>query len=710
MRAASSFRRGFALPVTIVMMAVVAIVVAAVGGFVANAARQTRIHLARSRCRLAALCAIEEAKVEIREKFDDYAGGSGAASVKIDTKQAEVYNWFDEVSSDGKTIGKGDGTTAALADPTNGVNGCRVVVAAARRDEHGTVRPLATVPVVATAVCELPDGFRVTATIRERVVFGTGQSRVFDYAYFVNNYGWMSGNTITINGDMRANGNVSLSQATVNGRVYAAANDELGVRGEVTLSGSPQIKGQTDYRSAAGSRARPDKADYGVTGAYDAPKQSGTIRKPTYYDDPYDEDGKWSPVAVPGTGTRGATSGATIVNEGSDSLAMPFVSELENYVAYAQERKGTLTYPAYSYTDSLGTNRTVSGGTVFAHYTGTGPSGDATAADNGALVLVGTAANPIVIDGPVVVDSDVIIKGYVTGQGTIYSGRNIHIVGDVKYVNAPSWGHEDADDAAVESANAQKDMLGLVAKGNVVVGDYTYEKSSGYYSRESWHDSVDKYISGSSGSSVVHSYACDASDANIGYPSTFAGDYTAVEQVGGLSATLAATAPGGYEASSGQFGKVRTATVALDTYHDEPYYDRWGRYLGTRQVQDTVTTLQTKYDRRYYETVCDDAVLKSISEWGFSQIDAVMYNNHGTFGTLGRSGSYVNVNGSLVCRDEALIYTASGLRFNWDFRLRSKDGDDASPLGLPPGPQDPYVSEWLQVPDSLNPAFQETTP
>ena len=708
--AAASSRRGFALPVTVALMAAVAIVVAAVGGFVANAARQTRIHLARSRGRLAAQCAIEQAKVEIQDGFAKYAGGSGAAAIKVDPKQAEVYDWFDCVSADGKTIGKGDGTTVTLADPTNGVNGCRVTVAAGRRDESGSAASAATVPVVATAVCELPDGFRVTATIRERVVFGTGQSRVFDYAYFVNNYGWMSGSTITINGDMRANGNVSLSQATVNGRVYASANDELGVRGEVTLSSSPQTKGTSAYRSAAGARARPDRDDYDVKGAFDAPAQSGTIRKPTYEDDEYDEDGRWRPVAVDGTGTRGATTGDTVVNEGADSLPMPFVSDLENYVAYAQERKGTLTYPAYSYTDSLGTNRTVSGGTVFAHYTGTGPSGDATAADNGALVLVGTAANPIVIDGPVVVDSDVIIKGYVTGQGTIYSGRNIHIVGDVKYVNAPSWGHEDADDAAVESANAKKDMLGLVAKGNVVVGDYTYEKSSGYYSRESWHDSVDKYISGSSGSSVVHSYACDASDANIGYPSTFAGDYTAVEQVAGLSAAKAATAPGGYDAASGQFGKVRAVTVALDTFHEEAYYDRWNRYLGTRQVQDTKTELQTSYDRRYYETVCDDALIKSVADWGICQVDAVMYNNHGTFGTLGRNGSTVNVNGSLVCRDEALIYTASGLRFNWDFRLRSTGDDADAALGLPVGPQDPYVSEWLQVPDSLNPAYRETTP
>ena len=102
---AAPSRRGFALPVTIVMMAVVAIVVAAVGGFVSNAARQTRIHLARTRCRLAAQSALEQAKVEIQAGFSAYAGGSGAATVKIDPRQAEVYNWFDTVSADRRTIG-----------------------------------------------------------------------------------------------------------------------------------------------------------------------------------------------------------------------------------------------------------------------------------------------------------------------------------------------------------------------------------------------------------------------------------------------------------------------------------------------------------------------------------------------------------------------------------------------------------------------------
>ena len=684
--AAKRMRGGYVLPVTVFMMLVVGAVVASTVGFVSHAARQTRVHLARSRCRLAAQSVLEYAKSEIQHGFSQFAGGSGAASVKIDPRQAEVYDWFDDIhmSSNRCVIGK-SGREVVIEVPSGlKMNGCSVCFGARRDTSRRSGDPIAEIPLYATATYVYADGLEVTLTLMERVVFGTGQSPVFDYAYFVNNYGWMSGSSITINGDMRANGNVSLSQATVNGFVYAAANDELGVDGDVTLTGSPKIRNTSSYRSYAGGRARPDVDDYNVKGAFDAPKQSATISKTTLAE----------------------KSQKTIVNEESDSLAMPFVSDLDAYVEYAGQyvrsdggTGGRLQYPSVTYTDALGEEKTVASGTVYAHYSGTGPSGDPSAADDGALLLVGTLANPIVIDGPVVVDSDVIIKGYVKGQGTIYSGRNVHIIGDVKYVNPPNWGHVDADDAAVASANAKKDMLGLVAKGNIVCGDS---------SDSSWHSSVDRYIRGKDVSdySVVNSYACDASDANIGYPSTFEGDYTAVEKVSSLTAQQAADAVGGYDSSSGQFGKVRKVTTTLDTTHTETYTDWWGN-TRTRTVKDTVTELKTSYDRRYYETVCDDYVLKGLKDSAVSQIDAVIYNNHGAFGTLGRNGSYVDVNGSLVCRDEAFIYTANGLRFNWDMRLKSRDVQ--SSLSLPVGPDEPYVSEWLQVPDDLNPGYSGTS-
>ena len=676
----TSSRTGFILPTTIVMVAIAAIVIAAVGGYVAQAARMTRVHRARSRCRLAAQSAVEQAKYEVQLGFAKYVGGSGGASIKIDPRQAEVYNWFDTVSADRRTIGVSDAKHDAvtLVDPPNGINGCEISVGIGMFVDHPSGSSFASVPIVATAVYRYPDGLTVTATIQERVAFGTGQSPVFDYAYFVNNYGWMNGSSIVINGDMRANGNVNLSASTVNGFVYAAANDEVGAAGTVTLSSSPQIKSASSYRTAYGSRSRPDTGDYDTAGAYDAPSSSGAIRKPSYT---Y-EDGE---IVASVGGTRAAVSDRPIVNEYSDSLPMPFVSVLDDYVEYARDYDGgsggKLTRPAFSYTDAAGTVRNVAGGTVDSHDAGTGPSGDAALADRGALVLIGTQANPIVVDGPVVVDSDVIIKGYVKGQGTIYSGRNVHIIGDIKYVNPPVWSHPDADDAAVEAANAKKDMLGLVAKGNIVIGDP---------SDSAWHSSVDNYIKSGTSSSVVKKYACDPSDADIGYPATFQGNYTAVEDVNGQ-----------------KFGKVRTQTVKTGEYVTtrEPQYDWWGRLTGYKNVttEKTRTELCTAYDRRYYETVCDDSILRTLKDAsGIAQIDAILYNNHGIFGTPGRSGANFNLNGSLVCRDEALIFSGNGIRFNWDFRLgrHSTTKEARQKLGLPLGLVDEtHTITWREIAD-----------
>ena len=109
-----------------------------------------------------------------------------------------------------------------LQDPTNPINGCEVRIAIGLTVVHDLNTPVAEVPVVATGIYTYPDGLEVRATLQERICFATGQSQVFNYAYFVNNYGWMDGSSITINGDLRANGDVSLNASTINGRIYAA--------------------------------------------------------------------------------------------------------------------------------------------------------------------------------------------------------------------------------------------------------------------------------------------------------------------------------------------------------------------------------------------------------------------------------------------------------------------------------------------------------
>ena len=677
-------RDGFVLVVSLMMALMVAIAVSAIAGYVSHAARATRIFLAKDRCRFAAQSAIEQAKIEIQAGFSDYVGTSGTG-IKIDPRQAEVYNWFDNVSSDRRTIGIATAkhTPVTLLDPTNLINGCAVHIAIGLNVVHDLNTPVAEVPIVATGIYTYPDGLEVRATIQERICFATGQSQVFNYAYFVNNYGWMNGSSITINGDLRANGDVSLTASTINGRIYAAENDEVGAEGNVTLKTSPKIKNASSYRSSVGHQARPDVDDYNVPGAYDAPASSCTITRPSY-------DADRNPI--PGTGTISAISQEPIVNQWAEPIPMPFVSDLGDYVEFATEKSGTLTYPGYSYTDSAGKVRSVSGGSISAHYQGTGPSGNAALADNGALVLIGTQSNPIRINGPVVVDNDVIIKGYVSGQGTIYCGRNIHIIGDVKYVNAPSWGHPDANDAAVDASNATKDLLGLIAKGNIVVGDCT---------TDSWMNSVGKYINGGT-SSVVEQYACDESDANIGYPTIFQGSYTAQEYVAGHGVD-----------GTGYFPKVVPST---ETYTvNEPQYNWRGQITGYKTVtkeravvdENGYAVMSDTVGRKYYQTVCDDHVISSLKDSaGIGQIDAVLYNNHGIFGTPGKSGVKFNLNGSIVCRDEALIFSGSGINFNWDMRLMPRTGNTTvERLGLPVGPQKPYTVSWQEVPESLNPAM-----
>ncbi len=677
-------RKGFVLPVALGVILVVAVVVGSVVGYVSYGARAARLALARNRCRFAAQSAIEVVKTQVQARFSAYVGASGTA-VKIDPKQSLEFNWFDNVSADGRTIGlsKGRISPLTLQDPPNGINGCTVTVAIGKKVEHETNSSYAAVPIVATAEYTYPDGLTASATIQESVCFATGQSQVFNYAYFVNNYGWMNGSSITINGDMRANANVSLSGSTVNGFVYAAVNDEVGAEGSIKLSGSPRILSASAYRANSQTtteRARIDTGSYDTAGAYDAPANSGTMQLPTY-----DADGN-----ITG-GTVAANSGKPIANEQSDPIPMPFVSDLDDYVEYAKELGGTLKYPGFSYTASTTTGSgwygqtvtdtiSVAGGTVNAHYDGAGPSGDVTQADKGSLVLIGTRSNPIEINGPVVVDGDVIIKGYVKGQGTIYAGRNVHIIGSIQYANEPTWSHTEgmSDEAAesVEESNASKDMLGLVAKGNIVVGDS---------SSQSWLNTVSPYIKGkrSSSASVVNSYECDPSDADIGYPSTFGGDYTAREYVAG----------NGYD-GSGYFGKV-SSTVSQTTTRD---------WYGNRYTTKS-TAFSTGVGRRYYQTACDDDIISS-NAGTVNRIDAVLYNNHGIFGTPAAGTGRFNLNGSLVCRDEALIFSGNGLNFNWDMRLMPKANNKVTKgLGLPVGPQEPYTVSWMEVTKDLNPAL-----
>lgn len=319
-------------------------------------------------------------------------------------------------------------------------------------------------------------GGTVTKVIARTVSFEMGVSPIFNYAYFINNFGWLWGGGITVNGDVRTNGNLSLNgNPRINGDLYASENPDLGTAG--TISGNNRYWDVLDYQSHVDDQARPTN--------------------PT---DPSSPDATEYEAGYDGDSQR---------YENQEVLEMPYLGDLNGYKQLAVINNSSITQGGAVLVDNI--------------YDGNGLDGINGTADDGSIVLIGTDENPVVIDGPVVVEGDVIIRGTVTGQGTIYSGRNIHVVGDIEYADAPSWPKPDSTPLATAASNSEADFMGLACKGNVIIGDYT---------RSDWQVCAN-YLQ----PPFTQGYVTDVSDASIGYDSDgnssngywFDGDYTAYD-------------------------------------------------------------------------------------------------------------------------------------------------------------------------------------
>ena len=427
-----------------------------------------------------------------------------------------------------------------------------------------------------------PDG--QTRTIYEQVRYRLAPSTVFDYAYFVNNFGWFYGNTISAQGNVRANGNFAMqSDPKVNGDVTAAINPALSTAGTVT--GTWRYDSLATYRSTSPATARPT----------DPPSD-------TY-------DGRW----------RQGYPGTAVQRQGNAVLDMPYIADLTDYEYLANTMGGQIKIGGTLVVDKV--------------YSGNGPDGVAGTPDDGTIVLIGTSAKPIEITGPVVVRGDVIIKGVVTGQGTIYAKRNIHIANNITYKNPPGWTKPDNTPATTVTKNAAKDLLGLAAKGNIILGDYT---------NATWKSATDYYMS----PAFTEPYATDASDADIGYdsdknPATgykFLADYRAAD--GGLKVT-----------SKGNVA------------------------------------------RKYYESCNDVAFAATAPTTGITQIDAVLYTNH----LLGGNTGSITFNGAIIARDEGIIFSgAINMNWDIRIGSESPDGVNID-IYLPRTLQSPQTLYWREV-------------
>jgi hypothetical protein len=288
------------------------------------------------------------------------------------------------------------------------------------------------------------------------VSFELEPSSVFDYAYFINNWGWFYGNTIYSNGNARSNGQFDVAgySPTITGQpIYEGAE----------LSGSNVLlNGYTDDNEDG----LEDGNDGGVFAGWDI---------------------------VQAQNLQGNGGNAENQHDFEDAVEMPNLSDLTQYKDQAISEGGKIQIAGVSAVD--------------------GVFGD-DAGETGNLYLYGTSSDPIMLDGPVVATGDVIIHGYVSGQGSIYAGGNIYMPDSVHYMDPPSSERPSSnlqgDTEAWMSSNKDKDFLGLFSAENVVVGDYTnntwryyvghwMDSSLNQSSEDSGEDNIPNTINGKDG-------------------------------------------------------------------------------------------------------------------------------------------------------------------------------------------------------------------
>ncbi len=471
------------------------------------------------------------------------------------------------------------------------------------------------------------DSGEASKTIDVSTRFELARSQVFDYTYFVNNYGWMDGfgqNDLVVNGDVRANGNFNFlnGSPSINGSVYANNNDKLVPMSVGLINAAPIKMSASTYGSwqpAAPARLGTETTtEYNNrVAAYRA--MVAARRRPGYSSTSHGADGSASyeenrdfvfrtdasmvngrpagAVLGDSTGlkswTRTGTSAAVtsvMDTEKTREVVMPDLSDISRYTTLSNTYRNTKA----TFLDGTPNPNFNQGAYVEVWNTTTSSYQRISTSGviSGSAVLVGTPTRPIRVHGPVTATQDLVIKGTVTGQGTFYAGRNIHIVGSVRYGNGPDF--QGASMSGADNVNERRDFMGLAARGSVIMGN----------------------------------------------PTTFTNAYP-----------LQYMTP------------VNPPTKTVGTYGRYDENGVWIPPFDANQVDSS--------GRRRYQSVVADATINSIAE-GINQIDAVIYTNFVGGGNIGTGGGGVVFNGTIISRDEAMVTWSLPIIMNYDNRIRER--------------------------------------
>ncbi len=489
-----------------------------------------------------------------------------------------------------------------------------------------------------------------------------GPSQTFDFAYFVNNFGWMWGSPIYIHGNVGSNANLSFKYGpTVNGYLYASLNPDLNSNGEV-LNGMPIADTLTSYWAKAGSGSF-----YPPTN----PAWSEDVNDNGVLDPGEDTDGDGEldfldySMGFPGISSERPRQVLT----GQSPLDVPYLGDLDIYKNKAEtylrptrsdlgEAGGTfggvikqLKAPGLDptnednynilvdgiYGDQDGENGMISlesGGTVTQKNIAEKLS-DSEQWKNGNVALIGTPAQPLVVLGPVVVTNDVVLKGTVKGQGTIYTGRNLHVAGDIEYDSPPNWDSNDPNFASTTTNNKNADLVGFATKGSIILGQYT---RYGTGSNDYWNTTVNSYFQGAFNDPTVQAYQTDPTDEAIGY----------------------------YDPGTKSFH---------GNYKDK---DGGKRYKSDAENANTDDT----DDRRYYESSFSHEYFASIATARPKKMHGIYYTNHLIGGRVGHSSQGIEMLGTIVARDEGIVFNKR-LDMFYDPRVAEAEASSRVVVHLP---------------------------
>lgn len=483
-------------------------------------------------------------------------------------------------------------------------------------------------------------------------------SRVFDYLYFMNHWGWMEGfpNTFVINGNFRANGYISFTsnRGYINGHPeYERVNglmtykDSGGIYTPFRISGTSQVSGMGSLNNN-----QHQNEDLNGNGVLDPGED-------------FDGDGKLTiPIAV----------------------QMPNIGDLTMYESHAKGwNDGAGSYIAVRGAGVNGSDLQITDSVL----------GDSPLEKQN-LLLWGTDTNPIVISGPVVVKGSVIIKGKVTGKGCIYAGDNIYIPDNLTYVNPPttkpSWDYyaysSDAErDAAWQAAkavwkleNQDADGIGLLTKENVIIGDFKNNTWVGYVSN--W---LNKAANESAERANGIDHIPNTGDFGEGDSTWQVDRYTTEDLAAGIippGKSVGDVVPGSGEDIDGDGvmdGRINTNEFG---FPDNIKVANWANWVppGTPWPSSGMNwgTLLNVNGGTY-----------------MNQIYAMLYTNHATVGYFGYGVPSTTIYGGIVSRVEALVLgTGTG---TWTHDERFTGGGEEFGFLLPRSKTNPELLSWREV-------------